>query len=93
MKILIHKNDESGDDEHANKMIRFEEIKVSVTPNGPRFKKSIEFGDADGEYVDKINSDNTIAYNKFLGKSTNFDLEQEVDYTPNAKLILPSYQK
>lgn len=93
MKILIHKNDESNDDEHANKMIRFEEIKVSVTPNGPRLKKSMDFCDADGEYIDKINSDNTIAYNKFLVKQTNFDLEKEVDYTPNTKIILPSYQK
>jgi hypothetical protein len=93
MKILIHKNDESGDDEHANKMIRFEEIKVSVTPNGPRCKKSIGFSEADREYEDKINSDNAVEYNKFLGKQTNFDLEQEVDYTPNTKLILPSYQK
>jgi hypothetical protein len=93
MKILIHKNDESGDDEHANKMIRFEEIKVSVTPNGPRLQKNMEFSDADGGYVDKINSDSTIAYNKFLGKQINFDLEEEVDYTPNTKLILPSYQK
>lgn len=80
IKVLIRKNDESSDEESDHKMIRFEEIKVWVTPN------------AYGDIVNRTNSNGTNPYNIMLGKQSNFDLEQEVNYVPSSKLILPNTQ-
>lgn len=92
IKVMIHKNDESSEEESDHKMIRFEEIKVWVTPNGSRFKKNEEFDNAYGDYVNRTNSDGTNPYHYMSGKQSNFDLEQEVNYVPSSKLILPNTQ-
>lgn len=84
MKIRIHKYDESSDDEKEPQIIKFDKIKVWVTPNGSRFKKSMEFGDAVGDIFTRNNSDEKENWIDFLmGKLPNFDLEREVNYVPN----------
>lgn len=65
-------------------------IKVWVTPNGSRFKRSMEFGDAVEDLFTRNNSDGKEnAIDILFAKQPNFDLEQEVDYVPNTRLVFP----
>lgn len=86
MKVLVNEVKEK----QSEKVIRFEEIKVCVTPNGSRLQRAQNFSEVMDDGITRANSDGNNGFDTYLlNKQLNNDLEQEVNYVPSNKLCIP----
>ena len=90
MNILISKHEDRSEKELSDKFIKFEEIKVCVTPNGARYNRDSDLEEVIDDWFARSNSDNKEGSNLIFGKLLNNDLEKEINYVPNNKLLFPT---